>query len=585
MQELVGHTLLRRYRVETFLGRGGMAEVYKAWDAKRATFVAIKLLNEDLAEDFVFLRRFAREAQALGRLEHPHIVRFLGFEEAPGMAFMVMEYIEGLTLRRYLNLLGRPLTLPEALGVLQPVCSALHFAHQMGVYHCDVKPSNMYIEHGGRIVLGDFGIARLSESATVTFSTPGTPAYMSPEQCTGGEDVDNRTDIYSLGITAYEMLTLDRPFKGETSATTGSRGERVRWEQMHVSPPQPRGINPEIPPAVETVILRALEKDPRRRHQRALEFFAELRQAAVAEPVSVLPEVVEKRAEPIEPTPIPQAGASVAVPRLGVGVGVVGVGLALLAVLILALVGLSGLRGVSTPESPTATPLPAPTQAVPTTVAPTEEAVPVEPTAAPPTATPVPSNIYVLYVLDSSNSMQSSMVYAKSGLLQHVQGLDRTINAGFLAFGHRIDAKEDVNAPAKPSCGPENVELLVGMQAGSAGEIEEKLQYISAIGKSPLQRAIRTAYDEFALLPSGVHALILIADGYDNCSEDAAEEMLRFIRTRREAGQRVTIYVVGLNVKGKDRDDLVDIASATGGEYRDVSGVDDLVRVLDEFVE
>ena len=261
MTDLVGRTVLKRYRIDEFLGRGGMAEVYCAWDTKRSVHVALKVLNEDLAEDYVFLRRFAREAQALELLQHPHIVRFFGFEESQDLAFLMMEYIDGVTLRRQLKLLGRPLMLPEALAVLQPVCSALHYAHGMRIYHCDIKPANIFIERGGRAVLGDFGIARLSESATVTFSTPGTPAYMTPEQCRG-EELDARTDIYSLGITACEMLTLDRPFKGDTEGTTGSRGERVRWEQLNVPPPRPGSVNPDISPVAEAAILRALEKGP-----------------------------------------------------------------------------------------------------------------------------------------------------------------------------------------------------------------------------------------------------------------------------------------------------------------------------------
>jgi hypothetical protein len=587
MQELVGHTLLKRYRVATFIGRGGMAEVYKAWDNLRATFVAIKLLNEDLAEDFVFLHRFAREAQALERLEHPHIVRFLGFEEAPGMAFMVMEYIEGLTLRRYLNLLGRPLTLPEAMGVMQPVCSALHYAHQMGVYHCDVKPANIYVERGGRVVLGDFGIARLSESATVTFSTPGTPAYMSPEQCRGGEEIDGRTDIYSLGITTYEMLTLDRPFKGETDTTTGSRGERVRWEQMHLSPPPPRSINPEIPATVETVILRALEKDPPRRQQRVLELLAELRQAAAVEPAKVLPEVVEKRAEPIEPTPTSQdqasasTGARVGAPRTGIGVAVVGGGLTLLAVLIVALVGLSGLLGPSTPEPPTAAPLPPPTQVGPTEAAPAQEMTPVEPAVVPPTAAPIPSNVYVLYVLDESNSMmqsmgsQSKLAVAQAGLSRHLKSLDPTINAGLLAFGHRIHTLED------SSCTSGNVQVLAGMQAGSANDINELVLTISAIGNSPLEQVIRTSYQQFRFYPDRINALILVADGGDNCQGNPLDPIAR----NQEVGQHLPIYVAGLDVEAPDREQLERIAEETGGTYHDVSGVDDLIRVLDEFVD
>ncbi len=322
MSALVGQTLLSRYRVDEFIGRGGMAEVYRAWDGRRAAFVAIKLLNEDLAEDRVFLRRFAREARALEMLEHPHIVRFFGFEEAPGLAFLVMEFIEGLTLRSYLRHLGRPLTLPEALYVTRPVCAALHYAHQMGVYHCDVKPANIFIERGGRVVLADFGIAQLSESATVTFSTPGTPAYMSPEQCRGREDVDARSDIYSLGITTYEMLTLDRPFKGETEETTGSRGERVRWEQMHLPPPSPRNVKPDVPPAAEAAILRALEKEAGRRQQGALEFYQELSEAEAVQPASSLPQVAElvrpAPSGPPYPQPAPPPGYQ---EEKGVGIG------------------------------------------------------------------------------------------------------------------------------------------------------------------------------------------------------------------------------------------------------------------------
>jgi Tol biopolymer transport system component len=326
-----------------------MAEVYRTWDARRSTYVALKMLNEDLAEDYVFLRRFAREARALELLQHPHVVRFFGFEESRGLAFLVMEYIDGVTLRRQLKLLERPLTLPEALAVLQPVCGALHYAHTVGIFHCDVKPANIFIERGGRVVLGDFGIARLSESATVTFSTPGTPAYMAPEQYRG-EDVDARTDIYSLGITTYEMLTLDRPFKGDTEQTTGSRGERVRWEQMHMSPPRPRSVNPGIPPAAEAAILRALEKDPARRQQQALRFYQELSADGQMQPVAALP--WGGKATSVAPVSVPAVdrtpSEAIKGPRKAVlpwlvgGVGAV-IGLIALAVLVVvALLVLSG---------------------------------------------------------------------------------------------------------------------------------------------------------------------------------------------------------------------------------------------------
>ena len=340
MADLVGQTLLGRYRIDEFLGRGGMAEVYRAWDAERSVYVALKVLNEDLAEDYVFVRRFAREARALELLQHPHIVRFFGFEEAGSLAFLVMEYIDGVTLRRQLRLLGRSLALPEALAVLQPVCSALHYAHEMGIYHCDVKPANIFIERGGRVVLGDFGIARLSESVTVTFSTPGTPAYMAPEQCRG-EELDARTDIYGLGVTTYEMLTLDRPFKGDTDGTTGSRGERVWWEQMQVPPPRPGSVNPKIPAAAEAAILRALEKGSARRQQRVLEFYEELSSGEAVQPATMLPQIVEPPLSAVSPDSM--QGSRIRQLLGGLGnrtVVAAGIGMVLLAVLVLALIGL-----------------------------------------------------------------------------------------------------------------------------------------------------------------------------------------------------------------------------------------------------
>jgi hypothetical protein len=339
--DLVGQTLLKRYRIDAFLGRGGMAEVHRAWDTKRSVHVALKVLNEDLAADYVFLRRFAREARALELLQHPHIVRFFGFEEAGDMAFLVMEYVEGATLRRQLKLLDRPLTLPETLTVLHPVCSALNYAHQMGVYHCDVKPANIFIERSGRVVLGDFGVSRLTESATVTFSTPGTPAYMAPEQCRG-EDIDARTDIYALGITAFEMLTLDRPFKGITEATTGSVGERVRWEQVHLQPPPPSSVNPPITPETNAAILRALEKKPAERQQSALDLYRDLSQGGRVKAAAGVPWVEERREAPpaapvAAPPPLAQARR-----RLGLLVALGGAAVVLIGALALALLGSQG---------------------------------------------------------------------------------------------------------------------------------------------------------------------------------------------------------------------------------------------------
>ncbi len=603
MSDLIGRTLLNRYRVDAFVGRGGMAEVFRAWDSKRLVNVAIKFLNADLAEDFVFLHRFEREARAMVRLAHPHIVRILGFEETPGMAFMVMEYIEGLTLRRYLNLLEHPLTLAETLSVLEPVCGALHYAHQMGVYHCDVKPANIFIERGRRVVLGDFGIARLSESATVTFSTPGTPAYMSPEQCLGREGIDGRSDIYSLGISIYEALTLDRPFKGETASITGTLGERVRWEQSNMPPPSPRRFNPDIPLAVEAVILRALEKSPRRRQQRVNEFLEEYQQAAAVKPAEVLPAVVEEQAEPVENAsfPVGSAQSNIATgseSRVGggkarQGIVVMAIGFALLAVLILVLGGAGLVHGPPPVPTMILTPIPKTRilltpneQGVPTGLAilptPTGWSTPAKKVPLPvPTLTP--SKYYVMYVLDSSDNMAGEMDLAQKALTRHlryVQSLDPAINVGLVAFGHRTSVSD-----LDRSCSDDNVEVLFPIRSGSAKSIEQSLPHprLSARGFSPLEAAVTTAYQQFAFWPDWGNALVLIVGGRDNCRGDP----LLPIRTNRQNFHKLLpFYIAGLDIKKEeDRKQLIDIRDLTQGEYRDVSGENDLLNALNDFIE
>jgi serine/threonine-protein kinase len=273
MADLVGKNLQGRYRIEGLIGRGGMAEVYKVWDMRRQYRVAIKVMREDLAEDVEFLQRFKQEAQALAALSHANIVRFYSFEREGRLAFIVMDYVEGTTLRRrILEAQVTPLSLDEVWSVTQQICGALHYAHEENVLHRDVKPGNIMIEPGGRILVADFGIAKAADAATATTVMPGTPAYMSPEQCRS-EPLDARTDVYSVGIIVYEMLTGQRPFVGNTEATTGSTREKLRWEQMHATPPPLRQSNPRIPPEVEDVVLKALAKDREQRWSSVMAFW------------------------------------------------------------------------------------------------------------------------------------------------------------------------------------------------------------------------------------------------------------------------------------------------------------------------
>jgi len=306
MTELTGRTLQNRYRVDSFIGRGGMADVYKVWDQNRAVYLAMKVLHADLAEDRAFLRRFKREADTLAKLQHPHIVRSYGLETDGRIAFILMDYIEGVSLRTRIFDLDRPFTSEEALEIMQPVCAALHYAHQSGVVHCDIKPANIMLHKNGTVLVSDFGISRITEAATATMVGAGTPAYMSPEQARGA-DLTPLSDIYSLGIVLYEMLSGgERPFIGEHAKVTGGTSEKVRWEQINAAPPALRKLNPQISSALEAVVLKCLQKDPAQRYPSALDALNALIQAAGSSaapqpkaspvaPVESLPELHERQ--------------------------------------------------------------------------------------------------------------------------------------------------------------------------------------------------------------------------------------------------------------------------------------------------
>lgn len=300
MEDLIGKTISGRYRIESFLGKGGMAEVYKVWDQERSVPLAMKILHADLAEDKVFLRRFKREAQTLSTLQHPDIVRFYGLEKSDGLVFLLMEYVEGSTLRKEIYDTDAPFSMERILEVMQPITAALNYAHKKGFIHCDVKPANIMLHKNGNILVADFGIARMSESGTVTMAGAGTPAYMSPEQVLG-ESPTPQMDIYSLGVILYEMLTGgERPFTGEQARITGTTAEKIRWEQRSLIPPSPREYNPSISPALEKVALTCLQKDPSARYPTALDVYNILRKISVAaspggEIISPLNEM-EKRA-------------------------------------------------------------------------------------------------------------------------------------------------------------------------------------------------------------------------------------------------------------------------------------------------
>ncbi|PJF37288.1 MAG: hypothetical protein CUN49_01135 [Candidatus Thermofonsia Clade 1 bacterium] len=260
------------------LGRGGMAEVYKAYQPALDRYVAIKVLHSFLADDKEFAERFGREARNVARLRHNNIVQVYDFAEAPDEDspgdkhhFMVMELIEGPTLKDYM---ARPdgslIPIPEVIDIMRQALEALVYAHAQGMVHRDLKPANLMIDRGGRVVLTDFGIAKILTGNTMTLSggMVGTPAFMSPEHGLG-ENSDERSDIYSMGVILYQMLTGRLPYDGDTP---------VAIILKHVREPltPPSVFNPNIPPALEQIVMKAMAKDPEERYQSAAEMLADL---------------------------------------------------------------------------------------------------------------------------------------------------------------------------------------------------------------------------------------------------------------------------------------------------------------------
>jgi serine/threonine-protein kinase len=260
-----------QYEITALIGAGGMGEVYRARDTRLTREVAIKVLPPELARDEEFVQRFMREANTAASLDHPNIINIYNVDAQDGMYYIVMRLAQGETLRDVLRR-GR-LAPRRLLAIMGQLADALGYAHQKGIIHRDIKPANIMVGENDRVTLMDFGIAKALSGLRITRTGTaiGTPEYMSPEQFKG-EDVGPRTDIYALGIVLYELLTGTVPFKGETSHV-------VSHKHVYDPPPPPRQHDPQIPPAVEAVVLRCLEKQPVARYQTAGEMFAALRVA------------------------------------------------------------------------------------------------------------------------------------------------------------------------------------------------------------------------------------------------------------------------------------------------------------------
>ncbi len=274
-----------RYELDGVVGRGGMAEVYRARDIRLDRVVAVKTLREDLARDQTFQARFRREAQSAASLNHPSVVAVYDTgEDSSGnshIPYIVMEYVDGRTLRELLRDDRR--LLPErAVEITDGVLRALDYSHRNGIVHRDIKPGNVMLTRAGQVKVMDFGIARAVSDAQATMTQTaqviGTAQYLSPEQARG-ERVDARSDLYSTGCLLYELLTGRPPFLGDSPVA-------IAYQHVRENPIPPSHLDPEVPPWADAIVLRAMAKDPRDRYQSAAEMRADIQRALSGVPVA-----------------------------------------------------------------------------------------------------------------------------------------------------------------------------------------------------------------------------------------------------------------------------------------------------------
>ncbi len=272
-----------RYRVEARIGAGGMAEVFRGLDTTLNRTVAIKVLKPQFASDPSFVERFRREAQAAARLNHPNLVGVFDTGADNGTNFIVMEYVEGRTLADFMDKGGR-LAPAKVVEIAEKIAEALAAAHAQGVIHRDIKTANVMVTRQGVVKVMDFGIARLTtgpDTIAQTASVLGTAAYISPEQAQG-QPVDARSDIYSLGVVLYEMLTGAQPFTGDSAVA-------IAYKHVQENPRPPSALDPDIPARLDAVVMRAMAKNPANRYQSATEFGQDLERVRTGRDVEATP--------------------------------------------------------------------------------------------------------------------------------------------------------------------------------------------------------------------------------------------------------------------------------------------------------
>lgn len=269
------------YTIEAELGQGGMASVFKAHHSGLDRYVAIKVMHSMFKSDDSFVRRFQREARVVAKLEHPHIIPVYDYAEHRGHPYLVMRYVEGITLKERLR--EGMLSRNEMVRLVTAIADGLDYAHGQGVLHRDVKPSNIMLTKGGGIFITDFGLARILQAGESTMSQGmmmGTPQYIPPEQARGLAELDHRADLYSLGVILYEMTVGRVPFDAPTTYT-------IIHDQIFTPPPKPRDLNGQLSPELEAVLLQALAKEPEARFASAGEMVTAFVAALLALPGEV----------------------------------------------------------------------------------------------------------------------------------------------------------------------------------------------------------------------------------------------------------------------------------------------------------
>ncbi|MCR5157114.1 MAG: Stk1 family PASTA domain-containing Ser/Thr kinase, partial [Butyrivibrio sp.] len=268
----IGMVIGDRYEVLEKIGTGGMSDVYKAKDHKLNRLVAVKVLKQEFSENENFVSKFRVEAQSTAGLMHPNIVNVYDVGDEDGINYIVMELVDGITLKKYIEKKVR-LSVKEAVSIAIQVAMGLEAAHNNNIIHRDIKPQNIMISKEGKVKVTDFGIAKAATSNTITSNVMGSVHYTSPEQARGGYS-DAKSDIYSLGITLFEMLTGRVPFNGDTTVA-------IAIKHIQEELPSPAEFNDEIPISVEKIVLKCCQKSPDRRYQNAAELISDLKRSLI----------------------------------------------------------------------------------------------------------------------------------------------------------------------------------------------------------------------------------------------------------------------------------------------------------------